>query len=183
MSSSQSAVRYELFVGVDIAAATASAVWQPSANKPGKAITIEQTPEGFTVLQRSLSLTHVAPNQVLVVMEATGTGFSLPGHVSGPAGVCRECYQSCTGSLFCPHPCTGEPAPDAIDAQTLAQLAALLQPEPWTPPPSIYEELEQRLAEAGLAVSDTRSTAQPTACFTTLPGRGCPRAHPHGSLG
>lgn len=34
---------------------------------------------------------------------------------------------------------------DAIDAQTLAQLAALLQPAPWTPPPAIYTELQQRL--------------------------------------
>jgi transposase len=39
------------------------------------------------------------------------------------------------------------PAPDAIDAQTLAQLALLLQPAPWMPPPPIYEELEQRLAQ------------------------------------
>lgn len=38
---------------------------------------------------------------------------------------------------------------DAIDAQTLAQLAALLQPKLWTPPPVIYEELEQRLSAVG----------------------------------
>jgi len=36
---------------------------------------------------------------------------------------------------------------DAIDARTLAQLAALLQPALWTPPPAIYAELQQRLAE------------------------------------
>jgi transposase len=36
---------------------------------------------------------------------------------------------------------------DAIDAQTLAQLAALLQPECWTPPPAIYMELQQRVAQ------------------------------------
>jgi transposase len=35
---------------------------------------------------------------------------------------------------------------DAIDAQTLAQLAALLQPPAWTPP-AIYTELQQRLAQ------------------------------------
>ncbi|MFL5801728.1 MAG: hypothetical protein ACJ8CR_08290 [Roseiflexaceae bacterium] len=34
---------------------------------------------------------------------------------------------------------------DPIDAQTLAELAARLQPEPWTPPPAIYTELQQRL--------------------------------------
>ena len=36
---------------------------------------------------------------------------------------------------------------DAIDAQTLAQLAMILQPEPWMPPPQIYYELQQRLAQ------------------------------------
>jgi len=36
---------------------------------------------------------------------------------------------------------------DAVDAQTLAQLAALLQPAPWTPPPAVYHELQQRLAQ------------------------------------
>jgi transposase len=36
---------------------------------------------------------------------------------------------------------------DAIDAQTLAQLAMTLQPEPWMPPPQIYYELQQRLAQ------------------------------------
>lgn len=36
---------------------------------------------------------------------------------------------------------------DAIDAQTLAQLAMVLQPAPWTPPPQIYYALQQRLAQ------------------------------------
>jgi len=36
---------------------------------------------------------------------------------------------------------------DAIDARMLARLAATLQPVPWTPPPAIYTELQQRLAE------------------------------------
>jgi transposase len=36
---------------------------------------------------------------------------------------------------------------DAIDAQTLAQLAALLQPARWAPPPAVYAELQQRLAQ------------------------------------
>ncbi len=36
---------------------------------------------------------------------------------------------------------------DAIDARTLTQLAALLQPAPWTPPPAVYADLQQRLAQ------------------------------------
>ena len=36
---------------------------------------------------------------------------------------------------------------DAIDAQTLAQLASVLQPAAWNPPPQVYTELHQRVAE------------------------------------
>jgi transposase len=36
---------------------------------------------------------------------------------------------------------------DALDAQTLAELAQALVPERWTPPPHIYYELQQRLAQ------------------------------------
>ena len=36
---------------------------------------------------------------------------------------------------------------DAIDARTLARLASMLQPAPWTPPPAIDAELQQRLAK------------------------------------
>lgn len=36
---------------------------------------------------------------------------------------------------------------DAIDAQTLAKLASLLRPQPWTPPPAIYHQLQQRLTQ------------------------------------
>ena len=36
---------------------------------------------------------------------------------------------------------------DVLDAQTLAELAQALLPERWTPPPHIYDELHQRLAQ------------------------------------
>src|SRR5512135_3483872 len=60
---------YQIFVGVDIAAATATAAWQASKQKSSKPITLEQTPEG---LHRHLMKTGAMPNQILVVMEATG---------------------------------------------------------------------------------------------------------------
>ncbi len=42
---------------------------------------------------------------------------------------------------------------DAIDAQTLAQLSAQLQPAIWSPPPAIDQELQQRLAERDVLVN------------------------------
>ena len=63
---------YQIFAGVDIAAATATVAWQASKQKPCKPITLEQNPEGFSCLHRHLTKTGVLPNQILVVMEATG---------------------------------------------------------------------------------------------------------------
>jgi transposase len=45
---------------------------------------------------------------------------------------------------------------DAIDAQTLAELAARLQPQPWTPPAAITTELQQRLTHRD-ALVDVRT--------------------------
>jgi transposase len=42
---------------------------------------------------------------------------------------------------------------DAIDAQTLAELGARLQPDVWSPPPQIYTELQQRLVDRDGLVS------------------------------
>jgi transposase len=62
----------QLFVGIDIAAATATVSWQAPAQKPGKPITIEQTPEGFSSLHQRLLRTGAQPAQIALVMEATG---------------------------------------------------------------------------------------------------------------
>jgi hypothetical protein len=45
---------YQLFVGVDIAAVTATVAWQAPQQKPSKPIIIEQTPGGFSSLQMPL---------------------------------------------------------------------------------------------------------------------------------
>jgi transposase len=69
--------RYQLFVGMDIAALTVTVAWQdavshhppPAVSKPR---TFEQTPNGFSQLDHALRALGVAPAQTLVVMEATG---------------------------------------------------------------------------------------------------------------
>jgi transposase len=78
---------YELFVGVDIAAATVTVAWQTPKQKPSKPLTIEQTPDGFSVLHQRLMKTGAKAQQILVVLEATGiywlsfaTFFSRQGY-------------------------------------------------------------------------------------------------------
>jgi transposase len=57
MSESQSTVSYNMFVGVDIAATTATVSWMRPGEKAGRPVTIEQTPEGYTGLERKLLAT------------------------------------------------------------------------------------------------------------------------------
>jgi transposase len=73
MECPQSPSLYQLFVGVDIAAATATVAGPLPQKNLSKPLTIEQTPSGFASLQHALQATGSAPAQILVVMEATGT--------------------------------------------------------------------------------------------------------------
>jgi len=137
---------YHLFVGVDITAATAAVAWQAPQQKPSKPITIEQTPEGFSLLHQRLTKTGILPTETLIGMEATGiywlalatflTRYGYVVSVVNPA----QAHHFAKALLK-------RAKTDAIDAQTLTQLAACLEPNLWTPPPAIYEELEQRLTQ------------------------------------
>jgi len=146
MKTDQTAYTYALFVGVDIAATTATAsILRPGAQAQ-RSFTIDQTPEGYTSLLHKLQATGQVPCRVLVAMEATGSywislatrlvheGFAVS--VINPA----QAHHFAKALLK-------RAKTDAIDAQTLAQLAMVLQPELWTPPPQIYYALQQRLAQ------------------------------------
>jgi transposase len=137
---------YQLFVGVDIAAETATVSWQAPKQKPTKSLTIEQTPDGFFLLYQWLMKTDTRPAQTLIVLEVTGiywlffaTFFSRQGY--GVSVVNPTQAHHFAKALL------KRAKTDAIDAQTLTALAALLQLELWTPSPAIYEELEQRLTQ------------------------------------
>ncbi|PON10277.1 IS110 family transposase, partial [Candidatus Entotheonella serta] len=146
MTIAQAAQTYELFVGIDIAATTAEVSTQRPGAKASRSFSIDQTPQDYSRLVRKLQALGYAPSRVLVVMEATGSYWiTLATHlvhegfrvsVINPA----QAHHFAKALLK-------RAKTDAIDAQTLAQLASVLQPDPWMPPPQIYYELQQRLAE------------------------------------
>lgn len=137
---------YQLFVGVDIAATTATVVWQAPGAPPTRPITIEQSPQGFAALERRLRATGHAPAATLVVMEATGSYWVSLATALANAGFAVSVINAGQAHHFA-KVLLQRAKTDAIDARMLAQLAALLQPARWTPPPAIYEELRQRLAQ------------------------------------
>jgi transposase len=141
-----SAPIYHLFVGIDIAAATFTTTWMHQGQPAVRPLTLEQTASGFTTLQHRLQATGVTPATTLVVLEATGSYWitlaTTLHHAGYAVSVINPKQAHNFAKVFLKRAKT-----DAIDAYTLAQLAVMLQPEPWTPPPAVYHELQQRLAQ------------------------------------
>ena len=145
-TSTPSPPRYHLFVGVDIAAQTFTTVWMTPDTSPGRPVALDQTPQGFAALQARLLTTGHAAADILVVMEATGSYWVALATTLAQSGFAVAVINPDQAHNFA-KALLQRAKTDAIDARTLARLAATLQPAPWTPPPAIYTELQQRLAE------------------------------------
>ena len=64
---------YDLVVGIDIAARTATVVELPHDGTPARPHTIEQSPAGQAAFLQHLSSLNLPLARILVVMEATGS--------------------------------------------------------------------------------------------------------------
>jgi transposase len=137
---------YRLFVGIDIAATSASVACATDPRTVEAAFTITQTSTGFTDLQTRLEHRGVPRREILIVLEATNTYWMPLALQLHEAGYAVSVINPAQAHQFA-KALLKRAKTDAIDAQTLAQLAATLQPQPWTPPPRIYEELRQRLQQ------------------------------------
>src|SRR5215213_6535736 len=147
---------YRLFVGIDVAATTCAVAWMHATTQPSRAISIDQTPTGFAALQRKLQVIEPEPQAVLIVMEATGTYWMRLASSLVAAGFAVVVINPAQAHDFA-KALLKRSKTDAIDAQTLAELGARLQPERWTPPPQLYAELQQRLVPRdGLVAARTQ---------------------------
>src|SRR5947209_1088651 len=138
--------RYQLFVGGDIAAQSVVVATQRLGGSVTPPFSIEQTPSGYASLKQRLLASGVAPQAVLVVLEATGAYWINLAVLLHHAGFSVSVINPMQAHHFA-KALLKRAKTDAIDAQTLTVLAAQLQPAPWTPPPAIYAELQQRLAQ------------------------------------
>ena len=138
---------YQQFVGIDIAATSATVALLPvDGGRPAAPFQIDQTPAGSTALIRRVQASGLAPGATLVVMEATGSYWITLATTLHHAGFAVRVINPMPAHQFATALLTRRKT-DVIDAQTLAQRAARLQPDPWTPPPAVYHELQQRLAQ------------------------------------
>ena len=147
MTTSTNDLAYGLYVGVDIAETIAKVSWLMPGEAPSRAISMEQTPSGVLSTPASASLHGPLCSSISGGrMEATGSYWISLATTLTQCWLCGERDQPGTSPSFC-QGLLKRAKTDAIDAQTLAQLAYLLHPTPWTPPPPVYAELQQRLAQ------------------------------------
>ena len=136
---------YELFVGPDIAAETASVAWHHSQTQQSGQMEIAQKQADYNRLRRQL-IKLADPAQTLVVMEATGNYWLALALFLHQAGFVVSVINPIQSRRFADMQLQRTKT-DATDAHRLAQFAQMIQPEPWTPPPAICEQLQQRLAQ------------------------------------
>jgi transposase len=136
---------YQLFVGCDIAARSFTAAWSQADQAPARPLRYEQTPVGFTAFQAALAATGVPLAQTLVVMEATSTYWMQLATTLHSAGYAVSVVNPKQAHDFA-KAVLQHAKTDPLDAKMLARLGSTLQPARWTPPPAIYQQLQQRLA-------------------------------------
>ncbi len=140
MSSKHYQRTYQLYVGVDVAAKSFTAFWQDLP----RVLSFSQSPDGFAALCQRLQGTGVASDQILVVMEATGTYWTALAVALDAAGFQVGVVNPAQLSSYV-RSLPRRAKTDALDAQLIAQFAQERRPPTWTPPPAIYHQLRQRL--------------------------------------
>jgi len=149
--------RYQLFVGVDVAATTMTVAWRLASHPISTPLTFAQTPDGIASLIDHLQRTEVEPAHTLIVMEATGSYWITLATVLHQVGYVVSVVNAAHAHHFAKS--HGQRAKtDAVDARMLVRLAQERHPPPWTPPPTVYHELRQRLiARDGLIAMRTQA--------------------------
>lgn len=133
-----------LYVGIDIAATTATAAWLLAGGRPAAPLQIAQTPAGFAQLHQALSATGQPPITTHVALEATGAYWCRLALDLHQRGYRVSVLNPAQAHHFAQAQLRRNKT-DPLDAQLLAEFAAALHPPLWTPPPQVYHELEQRL--------------------------------------
>src|SRR5262249_22918270 len=127
---------YRLFVGIDIAATSFTAVTTTDGPPSERARTFRQTPQGFAALIDHLRACGVPAAQPLIVVEAPSSywvALAVTLHESGyvVSGINPAHAHHYAQSL------PRRANTDLLDAEVLAQCAAERKPASWSPPPQV----------------------------------------------
>jgi transposase len=144
MTRDPAAPAYQLFVGVDIAAASFTTTWTLAGPPKERPRTFSQTPDGFASFQAALASTAVQPAKTLIVLEATGSYWITLAVTLHQAGYGVSVVNPAHVHAFA-RSLPRRAKTDALDAQLITLFACERVPACWTPPEQVYHELRQRL--------------------------------------
>src|SRR5262245_23523027 len=126
---------YTHFVGIDIAATSASVSWRSLTTAPSPAWEIAQTETAYRALTARLTAL-AAPSAIHVVLEATGSYWLRLALFLHQQGFAVSVVNPLQSKRFAQYRLRRAKT-DALDAQLLADLAQMPNLPCWTPPPGI----------------------------------------------
>jgi transposase len=142
---------FVLQVGIDVSALKASVAWVTSDAQSEQAFEIPLTPVGMTGLCQRLLTLQPDRAAIHVTMEVTGNYHVHLAHFLHGQGfgvsVVNPIQARRYAEVFLQREKT-----DALDALTLARMGRHVELKLWTPPPPIYEELQQRVLQRATLV-------------------------------
>jgi transposase len=160
---------YAVYVGIDVSADEVSVQWLDDAGELSELRVFAQSKQGYRQLMKWLARSGQAAEKILVVMEATGVYWMALAHVLSTAGYQVSVVNPAAVRHFA-RSLLQRGKTDAQDTRLLAQYAVRYEPALWTPPPPIYEELRQRLAQRDALIQMRQQERNRLAALRRVPG-------------
>lgn len=133
----------QVYVGADIAAESIQIDWLNVSNWQGQQVQIQQQKRDYTQLVKQLTK-QVSAEEIHVVMEATGNYWMAFAEYLHQAGLQVSVLNPIQAKHFA-QARLQRTKTDRVDAQLLREYGRLMEPEVWTPPPPICQQLQQYL--------------------------------------
>jgi transposase len=145
--------RFVLQVGVDVSATKASVAWIMTTppRESEQAFDIPLTPNGMATLCQQLLKLHPDLSAIHITLEATGNYHLHLAHFLHQQGCALSVINPIQARRFAEVFLQREKT-DAMDALTLARMGTQVALKLWTPPPPLYEELQQRVVQRAALV-------------------------------
>jgi transposase len=140
-----------LHVGIDIASKKASVAWLTATGQVEPAFEIFQTATGMAGLRQRLLSVCPDVARIHVMMEVTANYHVHLAHFLHEHGFQVSVVNPLQARRFVEVFLKREKT-DAIDALMLAQMGQQMALRRWTPPPPLYEELQQRIIQRAALV-------------------------------
>lgn len=133
-----------LYVGADIASTTIHLAWQEVTTRQHEEQVIQPTRRDYRCLVKRWTR-QVPAEQILVVMEATGTYWMELADYLHQAGIGVSVLNPAQ-AVHLARARLQRLKTDRADAQVLCEYGRVMQPPRWTPPPAICQQVQQRLS-------------------------------------